>query len=299
MKRPLFCGSAAAVTTPFFADGAVDFETLGRQIEFLLAGGTDGIVSCGTTGESAALSEKERLSVIEYTVWRVGGRVPVIAGTGTNCTAQSVSLTRSAASLGADGILAVCPYYNKPTGEGLYRHFSALADCSALPVILYTVPSRTGVALPVEVAKKLSEHPNVAGLKDASGSLSYGAQIRHACGDDLPLYAGDDATVLPILSLGGVGVISVVANILPRIVHTLCEKWFSGDWQGALELQLRLQPLIAALFAETNPIPVKYALERQGFASQNLRLPLCPLSEGGRAAVDGALSPWIGGYDEI
>ena len=277
----------------------MDFETLGRQIEFLLAGGTDGIVSCGTTGESAALSEKERLSVIEYTVWRVGGRVPVIAGTGTNCTAQSVSLTRSAAALGADGILAVCPYYNKPTGEGLYRHFSALADCSALPVILYTVPSRTGVALPVEVAKKLSEHPNVAGLKDASGSLSYGAQIRHACGDDLPLYAGDDATVLPILSLGGVGVISVVANILPRTVHTVCEKWFSGDWQGALELQLRLQPLIAALFVETNPIPVKYALERLGFASQNLRLPLCPLSEGGRAAVDGALSPWIGGYDEI
>ncbi len=292
MKQEIFRGAATALVTPFFADGAVDFETLGRLIDFQIAGGIDALVPCGTTGESATMTEKERLSVIEYTVWKVNGRVPVIAGTGTNSTAQSVALTQSARILGADGALAVCPYYNKPTGEGLYEHYITLAECG-LPILVYNVPSRTGISIPIEVLKRLSLHPNIAGLKDAGGNIQKTAEIRALCGEDLPLYSGDDGSILPVLSLGGRGVISVVSNLLPRAVHHLCEMWFSGNASESQKLQLRLMPLVAALFAQTNPIPVKTALESLGFGPASFRLPLTPLTAAQKSALFSAVSPWV------
>ncbi len=292
MKKEIFRGSATALVTPFFSDGTVDFETLGRLIDFQIAGGTDGLVPCGTTGESAAMTEKERLSVIEYTVWKVNGRVPVIGGTGTNNTAQSVALTSAARRLGVDGALAVCPYYNKPTQEGLYRHYMALAECG-LPILVYNVPSRTGVTIQPETLQRLSSHPNIGGLKDAGGNLQKTGEILALCGEDLPLYSGDDGSILPCLALGGKGVISVVSNLLPRTVHKLCETWFSGEVSEAQKLQLRLMPLVSALFAQTNPIPVKTALESLGFGPAVFRLPLTPLTAPQKAALFSAVSPWV------
>lgn len=292
MKQLLFQGCATALVTPFFSDGAVDFETLGRLIDFQIAAKADAIVSCGTTGESATLSEKERLSVIEYTVWKTAGRIPVIAGTGTNNTAQSVRLTKSAQTLGVDGTLAVCPYYNKPTQEGILRHYQALADCGS-PLMVYHVPGRTSCPIAPETLKILSQHPNIVGLKDAGGSLQAAARVRNLCGDDLPIYSGDDGCIVPFLSIGGAGVISVASNLLPGVLHRLCSAWFEGDFAEATDLQLRLMPLIDALFCKTNPIPVKAGLEALEFGQQFLRLPLCPLSEDEKQEVKAALSPWI------
>ena len=292
MKQPIFRGSATALVTPFFSDGAVDYETLGRLIDAQISAGTAALVPCGTTGESATLSEKEKLSVIEYTLWKTSGRIPVIAGTGSNDTAKSVSLTKSAQHLGVDGILAVCPYYNKPEQEGIRKHYETLADLGS-PVIVYHVPGRTGRAIAPETLKALSSHPNIAGLKDAGGSLQDAATVRNLCGDDLPIYSGDDGCIVPFLSIGGVGVISVVSNILPRVVHNLCEKWFSGDTKGACDLQLRLMPLVKALFRKTNPVPVKGALEFLGYPEQFLRLPLCPLSPEEKESVFEVMKPWL------
>ena len=292
MKQLLFQGSATALVTPFFSDGAVDFETLGRLIDFQIAAKTDAIVSCGTTGESATMSEKERLTVMEYTVWKTAGRIPVIAGTGTNDTARSVALTKSAQQLGVDGILAVCPYYNKPTQEGILRHYQALAECGS-PLILYHVPGRTASAIAPETLKMLSQHPNIVGLKDAGGSLQTAARVRHLCGDDLPVYSGDDGCIVPFLSVGGKGVISVASNLLPRTVHRLCKAWFEGDIAEAERLQLRLMPLVDALFRKSNPIPVKAGLEVLGFPQQFLRLPLCALSEAEKQEIKDALAPWL------
>lgn len=294
MKQPIFRGSATALVTPFFSDGAVDYETLGRLIDAQISAGTDALVPCGTTGESATMSEKERLSVIEYTLWKTAGRIPVIAGTGTNNTAQSVSLTKQAQHLGVDGILAVCPYYNKPEQEGILKHYETLADLGS-PVIVYHVPGRTGRAIAPETMKTLSVHPNIAGLKDAGGSLQDAATVRNLCGDDLPVYSGDDGCIVPFLSIGGMGVISVVSNILPRVVHNLCERWFSGDVNGAAVLQIRLMPLVKALFRRTNPVPVKGALEFLGYPEQFLRLPLCPLNEGEKKELFDVLKEWIKG----
>lgn len=292
MKQPIFRGSATALVTPFFSDGAIDYETLGRLIDFQISSGTDALVPCGTTGESATMSEKERLGVIEYTVWKTAGRVPVVAGTGTNNTAQSVSLTKCAQHLGVDGILAVCPYYNKPGQDGILKHYQTLADCGS-PVIVYNVPGRTGCSIAPETLQKLSEHPNVAGVKDAGGSLQAAATVRNLCGDALPVYSGDDGCIVPFLSIGGVGVISVASNILPRVVHNLCEKWFSGDVAGAAADQIRLIPLIEALFRKTNPVPVKAALEFLGYPEQHLRLPLCPLGEEEKQALSKVLEEWL------
>ncbi|MBO5249044.1 MAG: 4-hydroxy-tetrahydrodipicolinate synthase [Clostridia bacterium] len=296
MKQPIFRGSGTALVTPFFSDGAIDYASLGRLIDLQIASKTDALIPCGTTGESATMSEKERLSVIEYTVKRVAGKIPVIAGTGTNNTAQSVSLTKQAKSLGADGVLAVCPYYNKPDQRGLEKHYQALADCQ-IPVLVYNVPSRTGCTVSAQTLKKLSFHPYIAGLKDAGGSLQSAATVRHLCGDDLPLYSGDDGCIVPFLSIGGVGVISVVSNILPRAVHNLCQRWFSGDETGAAKIQLRLMPVISALFSKTNPIPVKAALEFLGYEPQALRLPLCPLPEEEKQDLFRVLKEWTDNDD--
>lgn len=284
MKKTLFRGCATALVTPFFGDGAVDYESLGRLIDFQISEGADALVSCGTTGESATMTEKERLSVLEYTLWKTDGRVPVIGGTGTNDTARSVSLTKAAQRLGVDGILAVCPYYNKPGQDGILKHYFALAECGS-PVIVYNVPGRTASAASPETLKELCRHPNIAGLKDAGGSLQSAATVRNLCGDDLPLYSGDDGCIVPFLSIGGEGVISVVSNLLPRAVHTICENWFLGQTKEAAAEQIRLMPLISALFSRSNPIPVKAALEYFGYPPQHLRLPLCPLPEEEKEAL--------------
>ena len=292
MKQPIFRGSGTALVTPFFSDGAIDYASLGRLIDLQIASKTDALIPCGTTGESATMSEKERLSVIEYTLWKTAGRIPVIAGTGTNDTAKSAALTKSAQHLGVDGILAVCPYYNKPEQEGIRRHYETLADLGS-PVIVYHVPGRTGRGIAPETLKELSAHPNIVGLKDAGGSLQEAATVRSLCGDDLPVYSGDDGCIVPFLSLGGEGVISVVSNILPRVVHNLCIAWFSGDVKGACDLQLRLMPLVKALFRRTNPVPIKGALEYLGYPEQFLRLPLCPLSAEEKESVFEAMKPWL------
>lgn len=293
MKNTVFRGSGVALVTPFAGDGSVDYETLGQLIEMQIAGGTDALIVCGTTGESATMTEKERLSVIEYAVWKNAGRIPVIAGTGTNNTEQSVFLTRKAEEMGADAALAVCPYYNRPTAEGLRKHFTALADCSGLPVLLYNVPSRTGSDLPIDVLKELAAHENILGIKQADPSVAAVLRIVSECGEDLPVYAGDDGCVVPFLSLGAQGVISVAANVVPHAVHSLCSLWFDGDRERAREMQIRLYPLIRALFAQTNPIPVKAALELLGYSTQTLRLPMTPASDQTREALRRELDFWF------
>ena len=293
MKQPLFYGCATALVTPFFPNGDIDYETLGSMIDRQIVAGVAALVVCGTTGESSAMTERERLSVIEYTVQKTAKRIPVIAGTGTNCTAQSVSLTRRAAALGADGILAVCPYYNKPTEEGIVSHYTALAESSSLPVLLYNVPGRTGCEISVGALKILSRHPNILGLKQANGSAASVLRIRGECGTDLPLYSGDDGVILPFLSAGAIGVVSVVSNLLPRTVQGLCNRFFEGNPTEAVQIQIRLMPLIDALFATTNPIPVKAALEALGFPPQGLRLPLCPLKGEKKEALLGLMKSYL------
>ena len=293
MKTPLFYGCATALITPFFSDGSIDFETLGRMIDRQIAEGVQGLVICGTTGESATLTEKERLSVLEYALWKTAKRIPVLAGTGTNCTAQSVSVTRKAQALGADGILAVCPYYNKPTEEGLIAHYTALADCSDLPVILYNVPGRTGCEISLSAMKVLSRHPNICGLKQANGSAASVARILGECGEDLPIYAGDDGLIVPFLSLGALGVISVASNLLPARIAALCAACLQGRFGEAAREQIALMPLMDALFSATNPIPVKAAMERIGFPPQGLRLPLTPLGEREKEALFARIAPFL------
>lgn len=293
MKTPLFYGCATALVTPFFPDGEIDFETLGALIDRQIAAGVDALVVCGTTGESATLTEKERLSVLEYALWKTVKRLPVLAGTGTNCTAQSVNVTRRARDLGADGILAVCPYYNKPTAEGIIAHYTALADCSDLPVMLYNVPGRTGCEIPIAALKILSAHPNICGLKQANGSASSVARILGECGENLPVYAGDDGLIVPFLSLGAVGVISVASNLLPRRIAELCKKGLLGKFREAAAEQIALMPFLDALFFATNPIPVKTAMEWAGYPSQGLRLPLTNLSQREEEALRNTVMPFL------
>ncbi len=276
MKKPLFRGSATALVTPFKGDGTPDLETLGKMIEFQIAGGTAALVPCGTTGESACMTRRERLAVIEYTVYRTAGRVPVIPGTGTNDTALSAELTRAARDFGADGVLAVCPYYNKPEQDGIRKHYEVLADCG-VPVIAYDVPSRTGRAIAPETAEALSRDGGIVGIKAAGGSASWVAEVLQRCDGELPVYSGDDGCILPYLSLGALGVISVASNLFPRQVCRLCELWFSGDTAGAAREQLRMMPAVRALFSRTNPIPVKTAMEWLGYPPAVFRLPLTPL----------------------
>lgn len=274
MKKPVFTGSGCAIVTPMHPDGSVHYESLGNLIEFLLSHSTDSIIVCGTTGESATLSAEEHHDVISYTVKKVGGRVPVIAGAGSNSTAHAIELSRSAQEAGADALLHVTPYYNKTSQLGLIRHFGAVADSTELPVILYNVPSRTGVNLAPATCKELSKHPKICAIKEASGNLSQIAEIAQLCGEELTIYSGNDDQILPILSLGGKGVISVLANVLPQETHDICALFDEHRFSESLSLQLRLLPLIHALFCDVNPIPVKDALNQMGFDVGTCRLPL-------------------------
>ena len=242
MKKPVFTGAAVAIITPMNADGTVNFEEFGRIIEDQIAGHTDAIVVCGTTGESATMPDAEHLSVIDYCVKKVNHRIPVIAGTGSNDTAHGIRLTQSAEKLGVDAVLLVTPYYNKTSQQGLIQHFTALANATSLPCILYNVPSRTGVNILPETAYELSKLPNINAIKEASGNIAQVAKIAQLCGDALNIYSGNDDQIVPLLALGGKGVISVLSNVAPHETHEICQKWFDGDIAASLAAQLKYLP---------------------------------------------------------
>ncbi|MFT8888929.1 MAG: 4-hydroxy-tetrahydrodipicolinate synthase [Ethanoligenens sp.] len=279
MKKPIFTGAAVAIVTPMHTDGTVNFEKLGQFIDFQINNGTDAIVICGTTGESSTLSHEEHTEAIRYTVEKVAGRVPVIAGTGSNDTAYAVKLSLEAQDAGADALLCVTPYYNKTSQAGLIAHFTYIADRVKLPIILYNVPSRTGVNIKPETYLELSKHPNIVAAKEANGDITAAARTASLCGDELVLYSGNDDQIVPLLSLGAKGVISVLSNVMPHEAHDICARYFAGDVEGSRRLQLELISLIDALFIEVNPIPVKAALNLMGLDVGACRLPLTDLSE--------------------
>lgn len=270
----IFEGSGTAIITPFHADGSINFGKLEELIDFQLDNGTDSIIICGTTGEASTMCDEEHLECVKVAVDRVNGKVPVIAGTGSNDTRHGMKLTKSAACLGADATLQVTPYYNKTTQKGLIEHFKAIASSADIPMILYNVPSRTGMNITPQTAYELSKYDFTIGIKEASGNISQVAQIAAMCGDSLPIYSGNDDQIIPILSLGGKGVISVLSNVVPKETHNLVRLYLDGHHDEALKLQLDFLPLIDALFCEVNPIPVKEALNLMGYEVGPCRLPL-------------------------
>ncbi|WP_295582071.1 4-hydroxy-tetrahydrodipicolinate synthase [uncultured Oscillibacter sp.] len=274
MKDPIFAGSGVAIVTPFNRE-TLDLPVLGRLLDFQLENGTDAIIVCGTTGEASTMSYRERMRAIEFCVDHVAGRVPVIAGTGSNSTENAVALSKDAERAGADGLLVVTPYYNKATQAGLVRHYTYLADAVQSPVIIYDVPSRTGVTVAPETYAQLAEHPNIAGVKEAAGNLSNIQKTRNLCPEDFTIWSGNDDETVPICALGGKGVISVAANVIPAEMHALVGLCLENDFDAAGKLQLYLKDLCDALFCEVNPIPVKTALNLMGWEAGGLRLPLC------------------------
>ncbi len=273
----IFEGAGVAIVTPFYENGEINFEQLEKLIDFQIENSTDAIIICGTTGEASTMCDEEHLECIKVAVDRVNGRVPVIAGTGSNDTRHGIELTKNAKKLGADATLQVTPYYNKATQKGLIEHFTAIGRATDLPMILYSVPSRTGVNITPQTAYELSKLDFVAGIKEASGNISQVAQIAALCGDRLPIYSGNDDQIIPILSLGGKGVISVLSNVAPKATHDMVRLYLDGEHEKALQLQLDFLPLVAALFSEVNPIPVKQALNLMGWEAGPCRLPLTSL----------------------
>lgn len=287
----MFEGAMVALITPF-KKGGVDEKKLSELVEFHIKNGTSGIVPCGTTGESATLSYEEHDRVIEVVIEAANRKMPVIAGTGSNSTAEALMLTKHAKKAGADASLQVSPYYNKPTQEGLYLHFKTIAEESDLPMIVYNIASRTGVNIEPETMARISKVKNIVGVKESSGSLEQMARIRYLCGDKFDLISGDDALTLPLLVIGGTGVISVVNNIAPRDVSDMVAKFKKGDIEGARKLHYKLLPLIKAVFLETNPIPVKTAMSLMGMIEPDLRLPLCSMSEANLEKLKKALKDY-------
>lgn len=285
MKKVIFKGCATALVTPFTNDG-INFEELRKLIEFQILEGIDALVICGTTGESSTMSLAEKKSVIDFSVKVANGRVPIIAGTGGNNTADTVAMSKYAESVGADGLLLVTPYYNKTTQKGLIAHFSKIAESVNIPIILYNVPSRTGLNIEPEICLELSKIPNIVAIKEASGNISQVAKIANLCNDELTIYSGNDDQILPILSLGGLGVISVLSNVYPKFVHEMVMDYLTGNWQKATASQIYSLPLINALFSEVNPIPIKYALNKIGFNCGIPRLPLIELSDKNKERID-------------
>ncbi|QVW35437.1 4-hydroxy-tetrahydrodipicolinate synthase [Geobacter sulfurreducens] len=280
----MFKGSIVAIVTPF-TNGAVDQEKLRELVEFQITNGTDAIVPCGTTGESSTLDYDEHMDVVKIVIEQVNKRVPVIAGTGSNSTAEAIELSRKAKEAGADGVLLVTPYYNKPTQEGLVRHYTAIADAVAIPQILYNVPGRTGVNMLPETVARLAPHKNIVAIKEATGSLQQASEILALCGDQIDVLSGDDFITFPMMACGAKGVISVLANIMPKAVADLTDAFFAGDLETARRLHLNTLKISNAMFIESNPIPVKTALGLMGKCSDEVRLPLCPMSEGNKAKL--------------
>lgn len=282
----LFRGAGVALVTPFHEDGSVDYEKLADLVEEQIAGGTDAIIACGTTGEAATMSEEEHMDVIRFIIKAVNHRIPVIAGTGSNCTATAIDLSKQAEEAGAEGVLLVTPYYNKATQGGLIQHYEAVAGAISLPCILYNVPSRTGVTIQPETMAYLYQHvENIVGVKDATGNISMITKLMSLVDENFLLYSGDDDQIVPLLSVGASGVISVLSNVAPRQTHEICQKWFDGDIKGAREAQFKAYPLIKALFAEVNPIPVKAALNLMGKNVGSLRLPMTEATDSTKALL--------------
>ena len=284
MKTPIFEGMATAIITPLTENG-IDYEAFGKLIDWQIEQGINALVVCGTTGEASTLTDDEHRDAIAFAVKRANKRVPIIAGTGSNDTEYALDLTRCACEAGADGILVVTPYYNKATQNGLIKMFTAIADASTVPVILYDVPSRTGVSIEPKTVAALAEHPNIVGLKAASGNISKIAETAHLCGDKIYIYSGNDDQVVPIMALGGKGCISVLSNILPKESALMCKKFFDGDIKGATKMQLDYIPLINALFSDVNPIPVKAAMAKMGYCEDYLRLPLTQMEDAHREVL--------------
>lgn len=279
MKTTIFTGSGVALVTPMHSDGSVNYEELGRILEFQISNGTDAIITCGTTGESAVLDHKEHCEVISYTVEKVAGRCPVIAGTGSNDTKYAVELTKTAKQLGVDAVLSVTPYYNKASQNGLIKHFTLIADSADIPMILYNVPSRTGCRIQLDTYKQLAKHQNIVATKEATEDVGFAAQILAECGDELDVYSGCDDLTVPLMSLGVKGVISVFANVMPKESHQICEYMLKGETAKAAQLHLKYLKLMNALFCDVNPIPVKEAMNIIGFDCGECRLPLCSMTE--------------------
>lgn len=277
-RKTVFQGVATALITPFNENG-VDYEKFGKLIDWQIESGVNALVVCGTTGESSTLTDDEHRDTIAYAVKKVNGRVPVIAGAGSNDTVYALDLARCACEAGADALLCVTPYYNKGTQSGLIKMFTQIADYSTVPIILYNVPSRTGINIEPSTYLALSDHPNIAGIKEASGNISKLMDTMSLVGDKLDLYSGNDDQVLPVLALGGKGVISVLSNVVPKKTVEMCDRFFRGDVKGCAALQYEMLPLIHALFSEVNPIPVKSAMHVMGFCDNNIRLPLTELEE--------------------
>ena len=276
-RREMFSGTFTALVTPFRND-EVDVEALESMVEFQIQHGVSGLVPCGTTGETPAMSEEEDRVVVETVVRVANGRVPVVAGTGSNSTDMAIKYTRMAQEVGADGSLQVAPYYNKPTQEGLYRHFAAIAESTDLPLILYNIPGRTSVTISAETMARLAEIPNIVGVKDSTLSMNMISDVISLCGEEFDVLSGDDPMTLPLISLGGVGVISVASNVAPGAVSDMVKALLEGDWDRGRELHYELLPLFRALFVETNPIPVKTAASLLGLCSDEMRLPLIPMN---------------------
>jgi len=288
MKKTIFKGAGVAIVTPFNEKG-INFDELGRLIDFNIDNGTDAIIICGTTGEAATMNDAEHKEAISFAVKHTNKRVPVIAGAGSNDTSYSVELATYAKNAGVDGLLMVTPYYNKTTQTGLIKHFFHVADATDLPMIVYNVPSRTGLNILPKTYLELSKHPNIVATKEANANISEIAMTRHLCGDDLQMYSGNDDQIVPILSLGGIGVISVLSNVMPRETHDICRLFFEGKVQESAKLQLDSMELINALFCETNPIPVKTALGLMGYNVGHLRMPLCDMEPANLERLKAAL----------
>ncbi len=289
----IFTGAGVAIVTPFHQDGAVNYEKFAELIEFQIKEGTDAIIVCGTTGEASTLTHEEHLEVIRYCVEKVAGRIPVVAGTGSNCTETAIYLSKEAEAAGADALLVVTPYYNKATQRGLYEHFKDIAEAVKVPIILYNVPSRTGCNIaPETVVKLCTEVDNIVGVKEASGNISQVVKLMQLAEGRVDLYSGNDDQITPLLSLGGKGVISVLSNVAPRQTHEMCAKFFAGDVAGSTKMQLDAIPLFEALFSEVSPIPVKKALNLMGMEAGILRRPLTEMEDANAAKLEKAMKEY-------
>lgn len=290
MKKTIFTGASIAIVTPFNDDGSINYDRLGEMIDHQIENHTDAIIICGTTGEASTMTDEEHLECIKFAVKRTAGRVPVIAGTGSNDTKYAVELSKEAEAAGADALLLVTPYYNKTTQKGLILHFNTIADAVNIPIILYNIPGRTGMNMEISTVKELAKHKNIVALKEASGNISYVAKLIAECGDDIDIYSGNDDMIVPVMSLGGKGVISVLSHILPKETHDMVQLCLDNDFAKATEMQIKYLDLINALFIEVNPIPVKEALNMTGWNVGPCRLPLCEMTEEHKSALRAALA---------
>ncbi|MBR0140925.1 MAG: 4-hydroxy-tetrahydrodipicolinate synthase [Ruminococcus sp.] len=279
MKNTIFTGAAVAIITPMNDDGSINYDALGELIESQIANHTDAIVICGTTGEASTMTDEEHIECIRYAVKKTAGRIPVIAGTGSNDTKYAIDLSKEAEAAGVDGILLVTPYYNKTTQKGLVMHFTAIADAVNIPIVLYNIPGRTGVNMDVATVKKLAEHKNIVAIKEASGNISYVAKLIAECGDSIDVYSGNDDMVVPLMSLGGKGVISVASHVIPKQMHDMVQYCLDNNFAEAAKLQIEYLDLINNLFIEVNPIPAKEAMNMIGFNAGPCRMPLCEMTD--------------------